>query len=91
MQGLKDLHTLCYAWRADAEVAWEGGGRFYPGAAVSFLLATETLSNIQQDLDKAYCAACNICGTTSPMYELHLKAAVLCVCVCAFWCCSTVS
>ena len=37
MQGLKDLHTLCYAWRADAEVAWEGGGRFYPGKLMTLL------------------------------------------------------
>ncbi len=33
MQGLKDLRTLCWAWRADADVAWDGGGRFYPGVS----------------------------------------------------------
>lgn len=32
MQGLKDLSTLCYAWRAGGELAWEDGDRFYPGA-----------------------------------------------------------
>jgi hypothetical protein len=32
LQGLKDLKTLCWAWRADADVAWEDGDRFYPGA-----------------------------------------------------------
>ena len=32
-QGLKDLSTLCYAWRAEGDLAWEDGDRFYPGAA----------------------------------------------------------
>ena len=31
MQGLKDLSTLCYAWRAGGDLAWEDGDRFYPG------------------------------------------------------------
>ncbi len=34
VQGLKDLSTLCWAWRADADVAWDGGGRFYPGVPI---------------------------------------------------------
>lgn len=34
VQGLKDISTLCWAWRADADVAWDGGGRFYPGVPI---------------------------------------------------------
>ena len=49
VQGLKDLHTLCYAWRADAEAAWEGGGRFYPGAAMSCHSMT-TRQHVQQQM-----------------------------------------
>lgn len=46
LQGLKDLGTLCYAWRADAEVAWEGGGRFYPGDLCMLSCAPRSLPAI---------------------------------------------
>ncbi|KAG2422373.1 hypothetical protein HXX76_016097 [Chlamydomonas incerta] len=31
VHGLKDLETLCWAWRADGEVLWQNGNRFHPG------------------------------------------------------------
>lgn len=31
LEGLKDVGSLCYGWRAEADVAWEGGSRFHPG------------------------------------------------------------
>ncbi|KAG2494253.1 hypothetical protein HYH03_007608 [Edaphochlamys debaryana] len=31
VHGLKDLETLCWAWRADGEILWENGKRFHPG------------------------------------------------------------
>ena len=31
--GLKDVGSLCYGWRADAEIGWEAGNRFHPGKA----------------------------------------------------------
>ncbi|CAL8460737.1 g268 [Coccomyxa elongata] len=46
VQGLKDLSTLCWAWRADADVAWDGGGRFYPGQLM-FDPYAATLASVQ--------------------------------------------
>lgn len=31
LEGLKDVGSLCYGWRAEADVAWEGRTRFHPG------------------------------------------------------------
>ncbi|KAL3146430.1 hypothetical protein ABBQ32_003110 [Trebouxia sp. C0010 RCD-2024] len=31
LEGLKDVGSLCYGWRAEADVAWEGRSRFHPG------------------------------------------------------------
>ena len=31
LEGLKDVGTLCYGWRAEADAAWGGGSRFHPG------------------------------------------------------------
>ena len=31
LEGLKDVASLCYGWRAEADVAWEGRSRFHPG------------------------------------------------------------
>eukprot|EP00198_Chlamydomonas_reinhardtii_P002453 XP_001691789.1 isoamylase-type starch debranching enzyme [Chlamydomonas reinhardtii] len=31
VHGLKDLETLCWAWRADGEILWQNGNRFHPG------------------------------------------------------------
>lgn len=30
-QGLKDVGSLCWGWRANGDVSWEQGGRFHPG------------------------------------------------------------
>ncbi len=32
VEGLRDPATLCWAWRAEADVGWVGGSRFVPGA-----------------------------------------------------------
>lgn len=32
IEGLKDLGTLCYGWRADADISWDAGNRFHPGS-----------------------------------------------------------
>jgi len=29
---LRDVATLCYGWRADADISWDAGNRFHPGA-----------------------------------------------------------
>lgn len=34
LEGLKDVGSLCYGWRAEADVAWEGRSRFHPGMAL---------------------------------------------------------
>ncbi|GIL76323.1 hypothetical protein Vretimale_5868 [Volvox reticuliferus] len=31
VHGLKDLESLCWAWRADGEILWQNGNRFHPG------------------------------------------------------------
>lgn len=31
LEGVKDVGSLCYGWRAEADVAWEGRSRFHPG------------------------------------------------------------
>ncbi|KAK9820150.1 hypothetical protein WJX72_006684 [[Myrmecia] bisecta] len=31
LEGLRDVSTLCYGWRADGDVGWDGGSRFHPG------------------------------------------------------------
>lgn len=31
LDGLKDLGSLCWGWRADAHVSWDLGNRFHPG------------------------------------------------------------
>lgn len=31
VEGLKDLESLCYGWRADADISWDSGNRFHPG------------------------------------------------------------
>lgn len=31
LEGVKDVASLCYGWRAEADVAWEGKSRFHPG------------------------------------------------------------
>ena len=31
LEGLKEVGTLCYGWRAEADAAWGGGSRFHPG------------------------------------------------------------
>lgn len=31
LEGVKDVASLCYGWRAEADVAWEGRSRFHPG------------------------------------------------------------
>jgi hypothetical protein len=40
VQGLKELGTLCYAWRAEGDLAWEDGDRFYPGFFASLDFAS---------------------------------------------------
>lgn len=34
LEGLKDVGSLCYGWRAEADVAWEGRSRFHPGTVL---------------------------------------------------------
>ena len=33
VEGLKDIGSLCYGWRADADISWDAGNRFHPGAS----------------------------------------------------------
>jgi len=37
LEGLKDVGSLCYGWRAEADVAWEGRSRFHPGQMAAHL------------------------------------------------------
>ncbi len=37
LEGLKDVGSLCYGWRAEANVAWEGRSRFHPGEMFAHL------------------------------------------------------
>lgn len=39
LEGLKDVGSLCYGWRAEADVAWEGRTRFHPGNFVHSLVS----------------------------------------------------
>ena len=32
VEGLMDIGSLCYGWRADADISWDAGNRFHPGA-----------------------------------------------------------
>ena len=32
VEGLRDPATLCWAWRADADISWADGSRFVPSA-----------------------------------------------------------
>ena len=36
LEGLKDLASLCYGWRADADISWDQGNRFHPGKGSEF-------------------------------------------------------
>lgn len=41
LEGLKDVGSLCYGWRAEADVAWEGRSRFHPGTVLPIRYATQ--------------------------------------------------
>lgn len=41
LDGLRDLETLCYGWRADADIKWDMGNRFHPG---QFLLHVSAMN-----------------------------------------------
>ncbi|GFR50536.1 hypothetical protein Agub_g12806 [Astrephomene gubernaculifera] len=43
VHGLKDLGTLCWAWRADGEILWQNGNRFHPGFMLLDPWATRVL------------------------------------------------
>ena len=38
LEGLKEVSSLCYGWRAEADVAWEGRTRFHPGQPSPLML-----------------------------------------------------
>ena len=31
---LRDVASLCYGWRADADISWDAGNRFHPGGSL---------------------------------------------------------
>lgn len=44
LEGLKDVGSLCYGWRAEADVAWEGRTRFHPGLLICITLSCRSTS-----------------------------------------------
>ena len=42
VEGLKDVATLCYGWRADADIGWQGGSRFHPGGLMTHRVGLES-------------------------------------------------